>query len=87
MTFTSTSHTMSSALDRAHENGNRVALLVDNHWIHGHVLRIDGHGVVLHSHDNEHSVVKMERSSAVRLMPAPPTPTPIPVAALPPSTT
>ena len=42
--------------------------------MHGQVAALDGHGVVLATEDDEHSVVRMERVSAVRVMAAAPGP-------------
>lgn len=78
MNPTSTIYTVGTALSRAQDNQVPVALLVEGHWMRGHVAAIDGHGVVLDSDGTEHSVVKMERVSAVRVMTAAPTPTTTP---------
>jgi sRNA-binding regulator protein Hfq len=78
MTVTSTISTMSTALSGAHDNQVPVALLVEGQWMGGHVAAVDGHGVLLERDGTEHSVVKMERVSAVRAMTAAPTPSPAP---------
>jgi hypothetical protein len=63
-----TLYTIGTALRRAHENGMQVALLVESHWLQGRVAGIDGHGVILDfEEDQEHSVVRLERISAVRI--------------------
>jgi hypothetical protein len=58
-------YTMGMALDRAHENGLTVRVLVDTSWIEGHIAAYDGVGLVMESNDGMHSVVKAERISAV----------------------
>lgn len=76
MSFTSTIYTMGTALNRAHDHHLRVAILVDGQWMHGHVAGLDGHGVVLDHDGAEHSVVKIDRISAVRITAAAPDATP-----------
>lgn len=73
MSYTSTVYTMGTALSVARDNSIPCALLVDGQWMHGHVLAADGHGVVLDSAGSEHSVVRMERISVVRMMTRAPT--------------
>lgn len=75
MSYTSTIYTMGTALGVARDNHIPCTLLVDGQWMHGHVLAADGHGVVLDMDGTEHSVVRMERISVVRMMTAAPTPT------------
>jgi hypothetical protein len=41
-------------------------------WIKGTVLAVDGFGVVLHSDDDEHSVIRIESVSAVTICSAAP---------------
>ena len=60
-------YTMGMALDRAADNGFRVSLLVEGHWVDGRVGGNDGTGVVLQSEDGHHCVVRTERISAVRI--------------------
>jgi hypothetical protein len=74
LTSTSTIYTVGTALSRAHDNQVPVAQLVEGHRMRGHVVAIDGHGVVLNSDGTEHCVVRMERVSAVRVMTAAPAP-------------
>ena len=70
--MSSTIYTMGTALNRARDNHVLVSLLVDGHWMQGHVVAIDGHGVVLERDGVTHSVVRLERVSAVEVMaPAP----------------
>jgi hypothetical protein len=78
MSLNSTIYTMGTALNRAHDNQVPVALLVDSHWISGHVVATDGHGVILDSGGQEHCVVRMESVSAVRVMTAAPMPSTTP---------
>jgi sRNA-binding regulator protein Hfq len=80
LTSTSTIYTVGTALSRAHDNQVPVALLVEGHRMRGHVVAIDGHGVVLNSDGTDHSVVRMERVSEVevRVMTAAPTTTTTP---------
>ena len=77
--MSSTIYTMGTALNRARDNHVLVKLLVDGHWMHGHVVAIDGHGVVLERDRVAHSVVRLERVSAVEVM----TPAPHPSTTLP----
>ena len=60
-----------------------VQLLVVAQWLSGRLAAVDGHGVVLHSDDLEHAVVRMERVAAVRICSALPGRTPIAQAAHP----
>jgi hypothetical protein len=64
----STLYTIGTALRRAHDNHLTVSMLVESHWLQGQVAAIDGHGVLLDLEDEgEHSVVRLERISAVRV--------------------
>jgi len=72
MTMTSTVYTIGTALNRAHDNRMPVALLVEGQWMHGHVVAVDGHGLVLDRDGLDHCVVKLDRVSAVRVMAAAP---------------
>jgi hypothetical protein len=60
-------YTIGTALSRACDAGHDVEVLVDGHWLGGHVVAADGVGVVLESSEEEHSVVRMERITAVRV--------------------
>ena len=60
-------YTIGTALSRAQENDVPVQVLVEGQWLSGRVAAVDGHGLVLHSDDLEHSVVRVERVSAVRV--------------------
>jgi hypothetical protein len=71
-------YTIGTALNRAHDNDIMVEILVQGAWMRGHVVGLDGHGVVLCTDDNlEHAVVRMESISAVRIFTAAPAKTPI----------
>jgi hypothetical protein len=60
-------YTIGTALDRARQLFLSVEVLVDGQWILGTVLDSDGTGVVLERDDREHSVVRLECISAVRI--------------------
>ncbi len=59
-------YTMGLALDRAHQSGFGVSLLVEGVWLEGQVAANDGTGVVLETHDG-HAVVRIERISVVKV--------------------
>lgn len=65
-------YTIGTALNRAHDNDLPVEVLVEGQWVGGEVVAVDGHGVVLHSQESEHSVIRMGSVSAVRVFTAPP---------------
>jgi sRNA-binding regulator protein Hfq len=67
MNTSSTIYTMGTALNRAQADHVPVALLVEGHWLHGHVVAVDGHGVILSSNGTDHSVVRMDSVAAVRV--------------------
>jgi len=60
-------YTMGTALSRALEEQASVDVLVDGNWLTGAVVLYDGYGVVLDNGD-EHSIVKVERITAVRVL-------------------
>lgn len=60
-------YTMGTALSRALEDQSSVDVLVDGAWLSGVVVLYDGYGVVLDNGD-EHSIVKVERVTAVRVL-------------------
>lgn len=60
-------YTIGVAIDRARESNHVVELLVDGQWVVGQVVVSDGVGVVLDRDGCEHSVVRLERVSAVRV--------------------
>jgi sRNA-binding regulator protein Hfq len=63
----STILTMGTALNRAHDHDAIVEVLVGGQWLTGVVAGVDGYGVVLVDAQNDHSVVRMEAISAVRV--------------------
>ena len=63
----STIYTIGTELNRAADNDVTVQVLVSGEWISGTVVAVDGHGVVLHSAELEHAVVRMEAIAAVRV--------------------
>jgi hypothetical protein len=66
--MSSTLYTIGTALRRAHDNGRQVAVLVESHWLEGRVAALDGYGVLLDLDEEcEHSVVRLESISAVRV--------------------
>ena len=69
---TSMVYTMGMALNRALETNSEVAVLVDGQWLSGAVVVSDGYGVVLDS-GSEHSIVKIDRVTAVRVLTRVPT--------------
>ncbi|NUR08742.1 MAG: hypothetical protein HOQ22_06750 [Nocardioidaceae bacterium] len=76
-------YTIGTALNRAHDNGVDVQILVEGQWLTGRVAAVDGHGVVLHSVSAEsgaaeHSVIRMGSVSAVRVFSPAPTAQPLP---------
>jgi hypothetical protein len=60
-------YTIGTAIDRAHEQGHLVELLLEGHWVCGYVVASDGQGVVLEGVDEEHSILRLERVSGVRV--------------------
>jgi hypothetical protein len=66
-TASSMQYTIGTALDRAHDAGYPVELLVEGSWVVGSVLINDGVGVVLERNDNEHCIVRLDRIAAVRV--------------------
>jgi sRNA-binding regulator protein Hfq len=59
--------TMGTALNRAHDHDAIVEVLVGGQWLTGVVAGVDGYGVVLVDAQNDHSVLRMEAISAVRV--------------------
>jgi hypothetical protein len=62
----STIFTIGTALRRAETNHMPFEVLVQGHWLSGMVAGVDGHGIVLSTH-SEHSVVRLESITAVRI--------------------
>jgi sRNA-binding regulator protein Hfq len=75
-------YTIGTALNRAHDNGATVQVLVEGQWLDGQVAAVDGHGVVL-ADELEQSVIRMSSVSAVRMVTVAPVRTPLPEAAHP----
>ncbi len=73
----STLYTIGTALNRARDNDIPVQLLVGGEWLTGQVAAVDGFGVVLTSDEREHSVVRIEHVSAVKILTAAPMRKPI----------
>lgn len=65
--LSSMSYSIGTAIDRAHDAGHVVELLVETHWVTGQVVANDGIGVVLDNDGREHCVVRLERIAAVRV--------------------
>jgi hypothetical protein len=61
-------YTMGMAISRAQDLGFDIAVLVDGQWMEGRVAAQDGVGLVLEHETAEHSVVKMDRIAAVKIM-------------------
>lgn len=76
-------YTVGTALNRAHDNGVPVQVLVEGQWLTGDVLAVDGHGLVLQSDALEHAVIRIDSVSAVRVFAEAPHRTPIHVGATP----
>jgi hypothetical protein len=62
----STIFTVGTALRRAETNHLPVEVLVHGQWLSGNVAGLDGQGVILSTH-SEHSVVRLESISVVRV--------------------
>ena len=58
--------TVGTALRRAEDNHLPVEVLVHGQWLRGNVAGLDSEGVVLSTHA-EHSIVRLESVSAVRI--------------------
>ena len=58
-------YTMGMAIGRAHDLGFDVSVLVDGQWLHGRIAAEDGTGLVLEQEAAAHSVIRLERISAV----------------------
>ena len=60
-------YTVGTALNRAHDNGVPVQVLVEGQWLTGDVVAVDGHGLVLQSDALEHCVIRIGSVTAVRV--------------------
>lgn len=67
MSRSSTIYTIGTALNRAQDKGAAVQVLVEGTWVEGHIVALDGFGVVLESSPHEHSVVRVESITAVTI--------------------
>lgn len=65
-------YTIGTALNRAHDNGSPVEVLVEGMWVKGQVLAVDGFGVLLEGDGDSHSVIRIENISAVTVRSAAP---------------
>lgn len=65
-------YTIGTALERAREQGHRVEILAEGHWLDGHVVASDGIGVVLDNGAEDHAIVRLECVAAVRVRTAAP---------------
>jgi sRNA-binding regulator protein Hfq len=63
----STLYTIGTALDRAKDNNVPVDVLVEGHWLTGHVAATDGHGVLLECEEREHALIRLSNVAAVRV--------------------
>ena len=59
--------TIGTALNRAHQEGLAVQLLVEGQWIAGQVAWQDGQGVLVVTETDEHAVVRLASVSAVKV--------------------
>jgi len=75
-------YTIGTALDRARQVGACVEILVEGQWISGTIVALDGHGLVLTDRDLDHSVVRLEHISAIRVEGAMPGREPAPLTAV-----
>jgi hypothetical protein len=66
MSFGSMQYTIGTMLDRAQTQEYSVAVLVEGQWIPGRVVSADSVGVVIESEQGDHTVVRLDRISAVR---------------------
>jgi sRNA-binding regulator protein Hfq len=64
----STLYTIGTALSRAEDGGIPVSVLVEGRWLTGQVVGVDGHGVILAADGAEHSVIRIQSISAVRVL-------------------
>jgi hypothetical protein len=61
-------YTMGMAIGRAADLGFDVALLVQGQWLEGRIAAQDGVGIVLEHGESQHSVIRMDSVSAVKIM-------------------
>jgi hypothetical protein len=56
-----------TALTHARENDLPVGVLVEGHWLRGHVALVDGFGLVLDGEYTRQAVVRIESIAAVTM--------------------
>ena len=64
--------TIGTALDRAHQSGLDVRVLVEGEWISGQVAGLDGQSVLMVTDLEEHAIVRLSSVSAVKVLSASP---------------
>lgn len=64
--------TIGTALNRAHQSGLDVHILVEGEWICGQVAHLDGQSVLMVTDREEHAVVRLSSISAVKVLSASP---------------
>jgi hypothetical protein len=64
--------TIGTALNRAHQDGLTVQVLVEGQWLGGQVAWQDGQGVLLVTDMDEHAIVRLASVSAVKVLAASP---------------
>jgi len=63
----STLYTIGTVLNHACDHTLEVDVLVEGQWLSGVVAAVDGFGVVLAAHGDQHAVIRMEAISAVKI--------------------
>jgi hypothetical protein len=64
--------TIGTALNRAHQEGLTVQVLVEGQWLGGQVAWQDAQGVLLVTEMDEHAIVRLAGISAVKVLAASP---------------
>jgi hypothetical protein len=59
--------TMGSALTRAEQDGDEVAVLVQGKWFRGHVQGLDGHGLRLDDGQGHDLLVRLEHVAVLQI--------------------
>jgi hypothetical protein len=60
--------TIGTALNRAHQEGLAVQVLVEGQWLGGQVAWQDAQGVLLVTDMDEHAIVRLTSISAVKVL-------------------
>ncbi len=60
--------TIGTALNRAHQEGMAVQVLVEGQWIDGQVAWQDAQGILLVTDMDEHAIVRLASISAVKVL-------------------